>query len=299
MSHFTVLVFDEDYDTALAPFDENFDVDAYKREETQWVKQQAERILKDQGVKGRNPSLETMARVVNKAWSDCAYFVEDGAIFEMTTRNPEGYWDWHVLGGRWRGFFPLKKGVAYDPGFHLGEPGTFEALAIRDGKEVPDHIAKRMADRVRVGDIDFAKARDQADANAREHFAKWKACFEKYGRPESWKSIHGRIGTPEVLSISDARDIYHKQKAIKNFKAFGCPVDELGFDEGAYAKDCRDHALVPYAVVYEGEWMAKGEMGMFGISHNEGEPENWAASVGRLYEEAGDDQVVSLVDCHV
>lgn len=35
------------------------------------------------------------------------YLDEDGNV--ISTRNPNGYWDWYSIGGRWSGYFPLKK----------------------------------------------------------------------------------------------------------------------------------------------------------------------------------------------
>jgi len=34
------------------------------------------------------------------------YKIESG---EMSTYNPQSKWDWYILGGRWKGFFKLKK----------------------------------------------------------------------------------------------------------------------------------------------------------------------------------------------
>ena len=154
MSHFTVIVFgEEDLDEALEPFNETLEVEPYDVELGSWTINAALKMAKEAGIKGRNPSPERLAKLLNDAWSE-RYFVVDGKIMESSDCNPNGQWDWWVLGGRWRGFFPLKEGVAYNPEWHLGDPGTFETIAIRDGKGPHENYEKKhVADRTFLKDI--------------------------------------------------------------------------------------------------------------------------------------------------
>lgn len=59
----------------------------------------------------------------------------------LDTRNPK--YDWWVIGGRWRGFFKLKRGAEGK----LGEPGVFDNPPFLDADQAPK------------GDIDFQATR--------------------------------------------------------------------------------------------------------------------------------------------
>jgi len=65
----------------------------------------------------------------------------DGDVVQVINRtNPDSKWDWHSLGGRWRGYFKLKPGRKGT----LGNPG------------VSKNKLKYDVDQALKGDIDFA-----------------------------------------------------------------------------------------------------------------------------------------------
>lgn len=245
---------------------------------------------------------------------------EKGDVLKCVDRtNPNAKWDWYRVGGRWRGFFPLKPDTTGD----LGAPGTFESLGMSEGR--PDYAKERLADHVRAGDVDFERARDRAEREARAQFDRWRPLFQKHGKPKGWAEIRevaeakekalgelSKDATEEQerehsLQIrkffDDAREVYHEQKVIKlakeELKMYLCPVDEYGFDEEAYAQKARDAALVPFAIVKDGKWYGKGEMGWFGMSYDEKNTNDWNAEVQRLYDDLPPDTMLTLVDCHI
>ena len=52
-----------------------------------------------------------------------------------------------------------------------------------------------------------------------------------------------------------------------------------------------------YALVKEGEWYAKGEMGWWAVSSNE--DENWSEEFGKMIKSLPEDTLLTLVDCHI
>jgi hypothetical protein len=72
-------------------------------------------------------------------------FDEEG-LFLTSKGNPDGKWDWWVIGGRWQGFWKAKPGAES----LLGESGSFANSAEHD------------ADVIRKCDIDFTAAREEA-----------------------------------------------------------------------------------------------------------------------------------------
>lgn len=77
---------------------------------------------------------------------------DDGETYQY---NPNAKWDWYRLGGRWRGYFPVRDGVEVQ----LGEPGVF------DNKPSPG-----CSDVVKKGDVDWDKMLDESREHARAVF---------------------------------------------------------------------------------------------------------------------------------
>jgi hypothetical protein len=243
---------------------------------------------------------------------------EDGNVVRVIRRtNPNKRWDWYVIGGRWCGFFPLKEGAEGVAG-----KGAGAAHGLQPEPET--------ADQLRKGDVDFEKARDEAEKKGREHFAKWRALFEKHGKPElSWvdtrKRIEDEIAELKEKGIRDEmvpnpdpnenhelnregrarttwRARYNEQPAIAAYREvdpWTSPVEDFGFDEETYAQKCRNGALTPYAIVKDGKWYGKGEMGWWGISHDDKSDEKWNEEMARLYDDLSPDTLLTLFDCHI
>jgi len=173
--------------------------------------------------------------------------------------------------------------------------------------------------------VDFERARDHAERDARARFDRWRPIFQKHGKPKSWTEVRkvaeakekalGELpkGAAEEQEkehrlqirkfFEDAREAYNEQMVIKlareELNMFLCPVDEYGFDEEAYVKKARDAALVPFAIVKDGKWYGKGEMGWWGMAFDEKDTNDWNAEVQRLYEDLPPDTMLTLVDCHI
>ncbi len=300
MSHFTVIVFgEEDLDAALEPFNENLEVEPCEIEVSDFSIKHAHKLAKESGMKGRNPSPERLAKLLSKDWGE-SYFARDGKVMESSTSNPKGQWDWWVLGGRWRGYFPLKESVTYEPKSHLGEPGTSESIAIRDGKG-PDanYEKKHVADSTCLKDIDFERCEREAEGYARESFARWKDVFLKHPRPTSWSAVCGDdYSTVTMLE----RKAYQEQPAIVAYKklkkiGWGCPADTFGFDEEAYVTLCKGSVLVPFAIIHNGEWIGQ-EDGSSGTRIDDPAARTWNLKIHALYKSLPGDTTVAMVDCH-
>lgn len=242
--------------------------------------------------------------------------------------NPDGHWDWWVVGGRWAGFFPIKPGASGK----IGIPSYITANGWVPSREVPleeaanamyerlkhltydrEEYAKeieqfnkqRVADVVRLGDVDFEVAWSAADKAAREEFATWEACFTEHGRPRSWNDVRDEelaAGKP----IEEGRALYHSQPCIALWRtteqgrwSMECPVAYLGFEVDKFAERQRNRRLTPYALVQDGVWTAKGKMGWFALSDDQVTQDQWNAHVTSLYKTLPQDTLLTLVDCHV
>lgn len=224
---------------------------------------------------------------------------ENGEVSKVIDRtNPNKEWDWYVVGGRWRGLFPLKEGAALKAE-DLGEPGTGETVL--GPNRTKEHLQNRKVDHIRKGDVDFERARDEAAEQANKQFDVWEECFTKHGKPRSWTEIREE----NENNIEKARELYHEQPCIAawqktdDYYPFTNPVEEYGFDREAHVQRWRNRALVPFAVVKDGKWHEKGSMGWWGIVSDERDQEEWNTEVQRLYDDLPDDTMLTLIDCHI
>jgi len=119
MSHFTVVVCIEDperLEAALAPFDENREVEPYRDyEEGEPARFWAVGALREG--EGLNPDDATLtwqqvADAYNERYrqdEDPMLVDESGRAYVVSTRNPDAKWDYWRIGGRWGGAFPYRQ----------------------------------------------------------------------------------------------------------------------------------------------------------------------------------------------
>lgn len=219
----------------------------------------------------------------------------DGSVVKVIKRsNPNCKWDYYRLGGRWRGFFPIK---------HESITTLSRARIGGDGWDTPATKFGH-ADQCYKADVNFEVARDAAAAKAAASWAEWATCLSGCDRPASWATFYKRYSESNgQYSIEQARDDYNAQVPIARWKAtsggFGCPVDDFGFDKEAYLKCCRNAALVTFAVVKDGQWYERGSMGWWGCVSGEKGLDEWSAQVQALYDDLPGDTVLTVVDCHI
>jgi hypothetical protein len=76
-----------------------------------------------------------------------------------------------------------------------------------------------------------------------------------------------------------------------------CPPDDLGFDVDAYVAQQVAKTLVPYAIIHDGQWLARGTMGWFACSYDE--QDGWEAKATALLRSLPPETLLTLVDCHI
>jgi hypothetical protein len=234
----------------------------------------------------------------------------------------------HVGGGT---LYTPADGIADMTG--SGEDYYKSDYCVQQRKELVERLtATHATDHARIRDIDFEAGRDRAEQRARENFAKWREIYEEHGKPlpfEHFKELEAvavakleeqGIADEQVTSLYDgtkhkvtrkaqererAQMAYNAQGAIKaerdaHLSGFrSSPMELFGYDEDAYAAKMRNKAMIPYAVIKDGEWFAKGDMGWWGMSDDHMTDEEWCAKVHELYDELPEDALLTLVDCHV
>lgn len=293
MSHFSVIVIGPDPERQLAPYHE-FECTGRDDEFVQYidVTEQARAEF------AAMTEIETFAEYVAEYHGKSivphgqvpdlsgehkygyALLDENGEVVKVVDRtNPNKRWDWYEIGGRWTGFFPLKphaSGMVGCPGLmtNPAKPGT--------------------ADQCAWGDVDVYRARAEAAAKAGVRFDKWNDIVALYGRPRSWEEMRDTDGNTDAT-----RKAYYEQRAIQEMRAWDCPVAGYGFDRAAYIAKCVAKALVPFAVVKDGQWHERGKMGWWGCVSDEQDHDAWCAKVSELLDGLPPDTLVTMVDCHI
>ena len=240
-----------------------------------------------------NPSKEDLITVAAAlSDEDDQYGVDEEGLYRLSTYNPQSKWDWYQVGGRWRGFFPVKPDAEHAA---LGTASWTNEDADAD-ENVADVALKK--------DVDFERARDEARKAAEEAFDKYWSVVKDYPDLKGWS--HFRAQAEEGRDIEEVRNEYHAQPgriALKESEDgffFGCPIDAFGTDRDAYVQSCVNNALVPYAILHNGEWYQKSEMGWWGISYDEKmTQEEWNEQIQKLYDSLDDDTLLTAVDCHI
>lgn len=215
--------------------------------------------------------------------------------------NPRAKWDWYSIGGRWTGYFKLKAHAEVV----VGEPGVFGRKA-----------DPGWGDQCRKDDIDIEGMRDDAEAAARKEYAFIADVFggtiPKLAR--SWKDFR----EDETLTWEMRRNQYHDQAplvAIQDFirehkgnagkaeqvEFLTCMdfADYEGKTEEEIVQEARKAALSSYAVLKDGEWHERGEMGWFGISSNEKDKNDWLDEFNQMIDSLPGDTLLTIVDCHI
>lgn len=210
---------------------------------------------------------------------------EVGEIERVVRRtNKNKKWDWWVIGGRWSGCLKLKPGAK-------GEWGQL-SWANKDEADDMDRC-----DAALKGIIDFDGMRDEAGTQAAE---RWDKAAAAHGGQtwEPWSVVGPRTGYDEA-----ARTAYNEQPAVQALKkAFDNPlhgIDQYLTPRDQYIQQARDSATVLYAFVKDGQWVGQGQMGWFGVSHDDIDQGEWARKVNEMLDALPDDTPITVVDCHI
>ncbi len=300
MSHFTVLIVGENPEKQLEPFEESPEEGSpylVFRDGTEEVLAKWEKY-KDSG---EYASIEKFAS---------SYFgydkKEDGKYGYMG--NPNRKWDWYQLGGRWTGFFNLKKTNRMIRK-EIGSPGLMTKMA-----------PEGTADAAYKRDIDFEGMRLEAANKAQETYRTVRDALDGTipTMTIKWKDlIDEKNEKYNKLNIDEKRAIFHSQAAILTWKAaaqkYKDKMDEeskelyslflwgdlenFQMTEEEYVQRARNNAITTFAVLMDGKWYERGKMGWWAMVADE--KSDWDVEFSKLLDSVSDDTLLSVYDCHI
>lgn len=245
---------------------------------------------------------------------------EGNVISVMDRTNPNKKWDWWQVGGRWTGLLsPI-----YDPN---DDPNNTEVCALCQGTGMrrdavghkaraenpdfkcngcegnkisvkwPTQWKKFSGDQVKRGDLQLEALRTDAERKAAQRYDLIVQTLDGLVIPDFEALL-------ETHSIEIARDLYWNDPAIKALKA--CKDTASIWDYADYRASREDYlmsarldAAVPFAVVNQGKWFERGEMGWWGTVSNEKDRDEWREHVHALLDSLEPDMWLTVVDCHI
>lgn len=198
--------------------------------------------------------------------------------------NPNKKWDWYSLGGRWRGFFKLKRGSQGEQ----GSPGVFD--------NAPEHDA----DSCLWGNVDVEGMRDAAGEKAGKRWDEIRAVIGPHIEGFlSWAKIREK----HQDNIDAARTEYHAQQlmqALTKEKIFLWDgPEEFLVQREQYVEAARRAAISTFAVVKDGQWYERGSMGWWGVVSDEKDKDEWLKQFNTLLDSLSPETRVSVYDCHI
>lgn len=330
MSHFTVLVIGNNPEKQLEPYNENISIDPYVKYTKEQLIEKCKKEIEDykngmyaeflfdpDGYKARHKdNVNHLNYIENEFplklnWTDEELYADEIKDYEKSDVGPNGEvystynkkskWDWYSLGGRWTGFFKVKQkeihGVNILPAHKQGRPGIMTESA-KEG--YADQLLKRNID------IDFM--RNTAREKAEKRYDLAMSILNDLPINKSWEEIREE----NKPKIDLARTLYHDQVRVKAWKeasekndefkkAFGyfSSCDDFLITKEQYIQNAIDGIISTFAILYKGEWYERGEMGWWGIAHNEKDVNTWNTEFTKIWNELPDDTLISVYDCHI
>lgn len=293
MSHFTVLVLSksaEQLDDLMEPFSENIDVEPYWTEASiDWALTEEQLTL--------TPEAKVAAYRKKYPDSDDEKFrVNDGRIEQQSTYNPDSKWDYWRIGGRWAGGLRLK--------VQDGVEGYRAPLSWEWTADPQDAPPDDFVDQALKVDVDIDGMRDDAERQATERYEIYAALLAEHGEWVPWRTIMDKYANDR----DKAREEYKSQpivqaadKQLADGSWFFNLEDEFrDVSREEYIEAARLGAVPGYAFLSEEGWDEPGRMGWFGMSDDDSRSRlDYARRVNRIIDEAPDDSVLTIVDCHI
>ena len=308
MSHFTVLVVGNDPGEQLKPFQENNMGDCPS--EFMKFNDKEDEIIKEYN-KGKDSD-----GPFNVQYSSLEEFVEDYHGYserdEHKNRyghweNPNAKWDWYQLGGRWTGFFQMKKNKYGN----IGSAGLMTEVAI-----------KGTADQAFKKDIDFDGMRKLSAQKASDTYKMIEDEFEGIIPKLTlrWEDVmDDKNETYNKLDIQSKRDMYHTQPTMVDWKSRAdkyqasskidkyfeelhsilnyCSLTDFEMSKEEYIQKRVDSSISTFAVLMDGKWYEKGKIGWWAVVSDE--KGDWAKEYSKLLDSVSDDTLLSVYDCHI
>lgn len=285
MSHFSVLVIGDDVEGQLQPYHE-YECTGIEDEYVVDVDRTDDARKEYEAFRSRFASFEECLADVASQYQNLD--VDDAGVREEAKRE-------------WKKRQEISFGgfVEMWHGQHLNEDRRYIVRTNPNAKWDWWKVGGRWADWLNISqgkaaDFDFVERRGAAAVEAADEWGSLK--IDGLGQPKPWSEFREQYDTIEA-----ARDAYAAHPFVQQIRARGPwndPDNYLGSRQDYIDRRVRN-ACVPFAVVKDGEWHAKGDMGWFATVTNAQDPNDWAYWVNSLLDSLDPDEMLTVIDCHI
>jgi hypothetical protein len=239
---------------------------------------------------------EVYAKLYPESVDELLYEAETGRGYRDTQYNPKSKWDWYQVGGRWTGYFRVKRGADRTQ-ITNGSPGVMTER----------NTDVMRCDAGRKSELDLVGMRDQKGEEAGGRYDRFHKLVGDLPEANSWRVYLHQVDN-SVCTIEQARAAYHAQPRILAIKGTefdqlfgGDVVTEYAVPRAVCVERARARAVPGYATLtHEGKWMSPGDMGWFGMSSDDESSMIGYLEVANAYLDSLPDDVYLLcVDCHI
>lgn len=188
----------------------------------------------------------------------------------------------------------------------VGSPGLMTELAS------PGRV-----DSARLKDIDFEGMMKEKGEEAAERYDTLLRIFGEIPKLEiNWqRDILPEDGKYSKLSWDEKRNLYHDQpakKLVANARdntpglsqkerelLLWLDLEDYQVSREDYIKRAENGALATFAVLKDGKWFERGEMGWWGVVSDEKDKDTWYTEFAKLLRSLPEDTMISVYDCHI
>lgn len=157
-------------------------------------------------------------------------------------------------------------------GYLLRKPDSDGAGVILPEKQwsSPDHFDFYSCDGAPKGLVDLEAMRAKQEKKARERWQQFRAIADKFPETRPWAYFRGLVDVE--MTIDEARVGYRAQPGVTalrdtDYMWADDPYADYGLPEDEYAENARAAAVPGYALLTtDGRWTEPGQMGWFGVS---------------------------------
>jgi hypothetical protein len=298
MSHFSVLVVGNDIEKALAPYDENLEMPRRRTGEVTmedkirfvgyYTDMDDEEVIKNK--MEENPKFfEELYLEHGDSWNGREWEkASDGTTWhEYSTYNPDSKWDWYQVGGRWAGKLLIKD--EFVGNHEVSSP----SLLFEDRTKLEIMADSKRADSALVKEVDW----DLMSKKVKDHReATYNKFVEAIENPVKRETIHPYFDYG-VRSVEVSPEEFEKNKDNPTY--FENKDGNVSFRYQTREEYVGTGKFSTYALLMDGQWYQKGEMGWFGMSKNEMDEEEWDETFQDKIKSLDPETRITVVDCHI
>ncbi len=143
------------------------------------------------------------------------------------------------------------------------------------------------------------------EAEATKVFDAWEGFLAGREPHKSWDEVRdvmfGEGKIDEARVFYQAQELVASSRTPEGRSVLGdwSNIDRFLVGREKYIAAALSSSYSTFAVLKDGEWYERGEMGWWGIAHNEKDQSVWDEELKRLISDLPDDTLLSVYDVHI